>query len=100
MNERIGFSYGKAYSFYFFILMQAIFSPFTLIYILCKVAQEGGNTGMNNNFFKNIESKTGVNMKDIFDLANSLQNANFKDEGRHSSSIPNCWKTSSKRNRR
>ncbi|MCM3215959.1 MULTISPECIES: stage VI sporulation protein F [Niallia] len=35
---------------------------------------------MNNNFFKNIESKTGVNMKDIFDLANSLQNANFKDE--------------------
>ncbi|WP_312095434.1 stage VI sporulation protein F [Niallia sp.] len=35
---------------------------------------------MNNNFFKNIESKTGVNMKDIFELANSLQNANFKDE--------------------
>jgi len=34
----------------------------------------------NNNFFKNIESKTGVNMKDIFELANSLQNANFKDE--------------------
>ncbi|MEK4650998.1 sporulation protein [Niallia circulans] len=35
---------------------------------------------MNNNFFKNIESKTGVNMKDILELANSLQNANFKDE--------------------
>jgi hypothetical protein len=35
---------------------------------------------MNNDFFKNIEKKTGVNMKDIFDLANSLQNANFKDE--------------------
>lgn len=35
---------------------------------------------MDNNFFKNIEKKTGVNMKDIFDLANSLQNANFKDE--------------------
>jgi len=34
----------------------------------------------NNNFFKNIESKTGVNMKYIFELANSLQNANFKDE--------------------
>lgn len=35
---------------------------------------------MNNNFFKNIESKTGVNMKDILELANSLQNADFKDE--------------------
>lgn len=35
---------------------------------------------MDNNFFKNIEKKTGVNMQDIFDLANSLQNANFKDE--------------------
>ncbi|MBT2735016.1 stage VI sporulation protein F [Neobacillus sp. C211] len=35
---------------------------------------------MDNGFFKNIEKKTGVNMKDILDLANSLQNANFKDE--------------------
>lgn len=35
---------------------------------------------MNNNFFKNVEQKTGVNMKDIIELANSLQNANFKDE--------------------
>ncbi|UII57847.1 stage VI sporulation protein F [Cytobacillus spongiae] len=35
---------------------------------------------MENNFFKNVEKKTGVNMKDIFDLANSLQSANFKDE--------------------
>ncbi|MFE7152294.1 stage VI sporulation protein F, partial [Heyndrickxia sporothermodurans] len=35
---------------------------------------------MENNFFKNIEKKTGVNMKEIFELANSLQNANFKDE--------------------
>ncbi|MCI1590415.1 MULTISPECIES: stage VI sporulation protein F [Heyndrickxia] len=35
---------------------------------------------MENNFFKNIEKKTGVNMNDIFELANSLQNANFKDE--------------------
>ncbi|PLR78793.1 sporulation protein [Bacillus sp. V3-13] len=35
---------------------------------------------MENGFFKNVEKKTGVNMKDIFDLANSLQNANFKDE--------------------
>ncbi|MFS8630017.1 MAG: stage VI sporulation protein F, partial [Bacillales bacterium] len=30
---------------------------------------------MNNDFFKNVEKKTGVNMKDIFDLANSLQGA-------------------------
>ena len=35
---------------------------------------------MDNQFFKNVEKKTGVNMKDIMDLANSLQNANFKDE--------------------
>lgn len=35
---------------------------------------------MDNSFFKNIEKKTGVNMNDIFALANSLQNANFKDE--------------------
>ncbi|MCM3569964.1 stage VI sporulation protein F [Neobacillus mesonae] len=35
---------------------------------------------MDNGFFKNIEKKTGVNMKDVFDLANSLQNANFRDE--------------------
>ncbi|PLT33901.1 stage VI sporulation protein F [Bacillus sp. V5-8f] len=35
---------------------------------------------MDNQFFKNMESKTGVNMKDIFELANSLQGANFKDE--------------------
>jgi hypothetical protein len=35
---------------------------------------------MDNPLFKNIEKKTGVNMKEIFELANSLQNANFKDE--------------------
>jgi hypothetical protein len=35
---------------------------------------------MDNQFFKGIEKKTGVNMKDILELANSLQNANFKDE--------------------
>jgi flagellar motor component MotA len=35
---------------------------------------------LDNNLFKNIEKKTGVNMKDIFELANSLQHANFKDE--------------------
>jgi hypothetical protein len=35
---------------------------------------------MDNNLFKNIEKKTGVNMKDVFELANSVQGANFKDE--------------------
>ncbi|KKI93670.1 stage VI sporulation protein F [Bacillus sp. SA1-12] len=35
---------------------------------------------MDNKFFKNIENKTGVNMNDVFALANSLQGANFKDE--------------------
>ncbi|MRX71916.1 sporulation protein [Bacillus lacus] len=35
---------------------------------------------MDNNFFKNIEKKTGVNMQDVFNLANSLQGANFQDE--------------------
>jgi hypothetical protein len=34
---------------------------------------------MDNHFFKNVEKKTGVNMKEILELANSLQNANFKD---------------------
>jgi hypothetical protein len=35
---------------------------------------------MDNQFFKNVEKKTGVNMNDVLELANSLQNANFKDE--------------------
>ncbi|MEH6971247.1 stage VI sporulation protein F [Bacillus sp. JJ675] len=35
---------------------------------------------MDNQFFKNIEKKTGVKMADVMQLANSLQNANFKDE--------------------
>jgi hypothetical protein len=35
---------------------------------------------MDNNFFKNIEKQTGVSMKDVFELANSVQHANFKDE--------------------
>jgi predicted transcriptional regulator len=35
---------------------------------------------MDNNLFQNIEKKTGVNMKDLMELAGSLQNANFKDE--------------------
>ncbi len=35
---------------------------------------------MDSQFFKNMEKKTGVNMKDVLDLANSLQGANFQDE--------------------
>jgi hypothetical protein len=35
---------------------------------------------MDNKFFKNLENKTGVNMNEVFALANSLQGANFKDE--------------------
>ncbi|KOO50350.1 stage VI sporulation protein F [Priestia koreensis] len=35
---------------------------------------------MDNHLFKNIEKKTGVNMKDILELANSVQTANFSDE--------------------
>ena len=35
---------------------------------------------MDSHFFKNMEKKTGVNMKDVMDLASSLQGANFKDE--------------------
>ena len=35
---------------------------------------------MDNGFFKNMEKKTGVNMKEIMELAKSLQSANFKDE--------------------
>ncbi|MBM7717339.1 stage VI sporulation protein F [Siminovitchia sp. FSL H7-0308] len=35
---------------------------------------------MDNQFFKNIEKKTGVSMDEVLRLANSLQGANFKDE--------------------
>lgn len=33
-----------------------------------------------DNLFQNIEKKSGVNMQEIFKLANSIQGANFKDE--------------------
>jgi Stage VI sporulation protein F len=35
---------------------------------------------MDSNFFKNMEKKTGVNMGDVLNLANSLQGANLRDE--------------------
>src|SRR5690606_39857332 len=33
-----------------------------------------------NQFFKIIEKKSGINMNETFELANTLQNATFKDE--------------------
>lgn len=35
---------------------------------------------MQNPFFKQIESKTGVNMEEIFALANAIQYADFSNE--------------------
>ncbi len=35
---------------------------------------------MDHNFFKNVEKKTGVNINEIFQLANSLQGVNLQDE--------------------
>lgn len=35
---------------------------------------------MVNPFFKKIEEKTGVNMEEIFALANAIQNADFTNE--------------------
>lgn len=35
---------------------------------------------MDNHLFKNVEKKSGVNMQDIFQLAQSLQNTNLQDE--------------------
>lgn len=34
----------------------------------------------NNSFFDNIEKKSNVKQEDIFNLANSVSGANFKDE--------------------
>ncbi|KON68190.1 stage VI sporulation protein F [Peribacillus butanolivorans] len=51
---------------------------------------------MDNNFFKNIEGKTGVNMKDVLELANSLQGANFKDESTVRSVIKRVSKIANK----
>lgn len=34
----------------------------------------------NNSFFDKIEKKTNVKQEDIFNLANSVSGANFKDE--------------------
>ncbi|WP_064092286.1 stage VI sporulation protein F [Rossellomorea aquimaris] len=51
---------------------------------------------MNNNFFKNLEKKTGVDMNEVFQLANSLQNANFKDEATVRSVIKRVSKIANK----
>ncbi|MCY9212454.1 stage VI sporulation protein F [Bacillus haynesii] len=52
---------------------------------------------MDNQFFKNIEKKTGVSMNDVMQLANSLQNANFKDEKTVRSVIKRVAKLANKR---
>lgn len=52
---------------------------------------------MDNQFFKNIEKKTGVSMNDVMQLANSLQNANFKDENTVRSVIKRVAKLANKR---
>ncbi|MDA1475879.1 stage VI sporulation protein F [Bacillus sp. CLL-7-23] len=52
---------------------------------------------MDNKFFKSIEKKTGVNMDDVMQLANSLQNANFKDEKTVRSVISRVAKLANKR---
>jgi hypothetical protein len=59
-------------------------------------SQKGG-IGMDNQFFKNIEKKTGVSMNDVMQLANSLQNANFKDENTVRSVIKRVAKLANKR---
>jgi len=35
---------------------------------------------MNNHFFRQIENKTGVDMEEIFALANAIQHADFTNE--------------------
>lgn len=52
---------------------------------------------MDNQFFKNIEKKTGVSMNEVMQLANSLQNANFKDENTVRSVIKRVAKLANKR---
>ncbi|MCT8138881.1 stage VI sporulation protein F [Anaerobacillus sp. CMMVII] len=42
--------------------------------------REDITVGNNNNFFDNLEKKTNVKQQDIFNLANSVSGANFKDE--------------------
>ncbi|MFN2747163.1 MULTISPECIES: stage VI sporulation protein F [Bacillus] len=52
---------------------------------------------MDNQFFKKIEKKTGVSMTDVMQLANSLQNANFKDENTVRSVIKRVAQLANKR---
>lgn len=40
----------------------------------------GGGCSLSQNFFDNIEKRTNVKKEDIFKLANSVSNANLKDE--------------------
>ena len=49
-----------------------------------------------NPFFQNVEKKTGVKMDDLLQLANSMQNANFKDEATVRSLIQQVAKIANK----
>ena len=60
--------------------MPAFFDHQNEIFSYDGVVEREASRRMENQFFKSIEEKTGVNMKEIVDLANSLQNANFRDE--------------------
>jgi hypothetical protein len=55
-------------------------SPSECAFHMIEQLNERSERRMDNQFFKNVEKKTGVKMNDVFALANSLQNANFKDE--------------------
>lgn len=44
------------------------------------ILREDITVDKNNSFFDNLEKKTNVKQEDIFNLANSVSGANFKDE--------------------
>ena len=51
---------------------------------------------MKDSFFRNIESKTGVPMEEVFALANAIQYADFSDERQVRKIIRNVGKLANK----
>ncbi|WNF37670.1 stage VI sporulation protein F [Bacillaceae bacterium IKA-2] len=49
-----------------------------------------------SNFFQNFEKKTGVDLGEVFRLANSVKSANFKDEATVRSLIQQVAKVANK----